>query len=176
MNQMASNNIQFQQNMSAPIRDLQTQIGAKFDDSAKTDFAPKQISLPFPSKSIPAKKVELGFYLFETFKKVKVNIPLLDVIKQIPKYGKFLKDLCTYKRKLKGNEQVKMGRYVSALIQSKSVATIPSSTLPQSAKIQELFLSLIPLEIELLQMSCLTLELQLMSCPNQFTDHYILVI
>ena len=89
MNQMASNNIQFQQNMSAPIRDLQTQIGAKFDDSAKTDFAPKQISLPFPSKSIPAKKVDLDSNLLDTFKRVEVNIPFLDAIKQISKYAKF---------------------------------------------------------------------------------------
>ncbi|KAI5326181.1 hypothetical protein L3X38_035255 [Prunus dulcis] len=30
---------------------------------------------------------------------VKVNIPLLAAIKQIPSYAKFLKDLCTIKRK-----------------------------------------------------------------------------
>lgn len=42
------------------------------------------------------------------FKKVEVNIPLLDVIKQVTKYPKFLKDLCTYKRRLKGNEKVNM--------------------------------------------------------------------
>ena len=29
-----------------------------------------------------------------------MNIPLLDAIKQIPSYAKFLKDLCTVKRKL----------------------------------------------------------------------------
>jgi len=34
-----------------------TNVGAKIDDNAKTDFAPKQIPLPFPSRSIPAKKV-----------------------------------------------------------------------------------------------------------------------
>ena len=35
----------------------------------------------------------------KTFKQVKINIPLLDAIKQIPAYVKFLKDLCTQKRK-----------------------------------------------------------------------------
>ena len=39
--------------------------------------------------------------IYELFKQVKVNIPLLDAIKQIPSYAKFFnKDLCTVKRKL----------------------------------------------------------------------------
>ncbi|KAL0353738.1 UNVERIFIED_CONTAM: hypothetical protein Sangu_0955100 [Sesamum angustifolium] len=35
----------------------------------------------------------------------EVNIPLLDAIKQIPRYARFLKELCTSKGKLKGNER-----------------------------------------------------------------------
>jgi len=35
-----------------------------------------------------------------------------------------LKDLCTYKRKKKENEQEKMDKNISALIQSKIVAAI----------------------------------------------------
>ena len=56
--------------------------------------------------------------------KVEVNIPLLDAIKQIPRYAKFLKELCTNKRKLKGSERISMGKNVSALI-GKSVPQIP---------------------------------------------------
>ena len=108
-----------------------TDASAKIDDSAKIDSAPKQIPLSFPSRSILARKVKLDYDLLETFRSEEINILLLDVIKQIPKYAKFLKDLCTHKRKLKGNEQVKMDRNVSALIQSKSVVAISSSTLPQ---------------------------------------------
>lgn len=55
--------------------------------------------------------------ILDVFRKVAVNIPFLDVIKQVPKYAKFLKDLCTHKKRLKGNERVNMGRYVSAFIQ-----------------------------------------------------------
>jgi len=54
--------------------------------------------------------------ILETFRKVEVNIPLLDVIKQIPRYVKFLKELGTNKQKLKGSERISMGRNVSALI------------------------------------------------------------
>jgi len=52
--------------------------------------------------------------LLDTFKKVEINIPLLDAIKQIPKYAKFLKELCTYKRSLRKIDV----QTVSALTQS----------------------------------------------------------
>ena len=62
-------------------------------------------------------ETDLDKEIMETFQKVEVNIPLLEAIKQIPKYAKFLKEMCTHKRKLKGTEKVSMGRNVSALIQ-----------------------------------------------------------
>ena len=62
--------------------------------------------------------------IFETFRKVDVNMPLLDAIKQIPRYAKFLKDMCTHKRRLKRNKKVNMGRNVSTLIE-KPVVAIP---------------------------------------------------
>ncbi|XP_057451945.1 uncharacterized protein LOC130743734 [Lotus japonicus] len=78
---------------------------------------PPSIPLPFPPKAMPSKKKEeTDKGILEIFKKVEVNIPLLDALKQIPRYAKFLKELCTQKRKLKGNERVRMGRNVSAII------------------------------------------------------------
>ena len=67
---------------------------------------------------------EVDKEILETFRKVEVNIPLLDTLKQIPRYAKFLKELCTHKRKLKGNERISMGKNVSTLI-GKSVPHIP---------------------------------------------------
>ena len=58
-----------------------TYVGTKIDDSANTDSSPKQILLPFPFRSIPAKKIELDSDLFETSRRLEVNIPLLDAIK-----------------------------------------------------------------------------------------------
>ncbi|XP_042379918.1 uncharacterized protein LOC121972299 [Zingiber officinale] len=55
--------------------------------------------------------------LVKLFSKVEVNVSLLTMIKQIPKYAKFLKDLCVHKKKLKGNELISMGKNVSALLQ-----------------------------------------------------------
>lgn len=58
--------------------------------------------------------------ILDILRKVAVNIPFLDVIKKIPKYTKFQKDLCTHKRRLKGNKRFNMGRDVSAIIQPKA--------------------------------------------------------
>ena len=50
---------------------------------------------------------------------VEIHIPLLDATKQVPRYAKFLKELCTTKRKPKGNEKVNVGENVSAVFQNK---------------------------------------------------------
>ncbi|KAL5550890.1 hypothetical protein UlMin_001066 [Ulmus minor] len=76
-------------------------------------------SLPFPSRFANSKKDESEKEMFDMFQKVHVNIPLLDVIKQVPRYAKFLKELCTNKRKLKGNEVINVGENVSAVLQQK---------------------------------------------------------
>ncbi|KAL0418680.1 UNVERIFIED_CONTAM: hypothetical protein Sradi_1281500, partial [Sesamum radiatum] len=66
-----------------------------------------------------SKKEEEEKEIFEIFHKVEVNIPLLDAIKQIPRYAKFLKELCTSKGNLKGNKRVSMGENMSAILQRK---------------------------------------------------------
>ena len=43
--------------------------------------------------------------IFEMLRQVKVNILLLDMIKQVPTYTKFLKDLCIEKRGLNVNKK-----------------------------------------------------------------------
>ncbi|RDX66972.1 hypothetical protein CR513_54203, partial [Mucuna pruriens] len=57
------------------------------------------VPLPFPSRTTSVKKSESDEELLKMFRKVEINIPLLDAIKQIPKYAKFLKELCVHKRK-----------------------------------------------------------------------------
>ncbi|KAL0288795.1 UNVERIFIED_CONTAM: hypothetical protein Scaly_2719800 [Sesamum calycinum] len=70
-------------------------------------------------KVYQSKKEEEEKEIFEIFHKVEVNIPLLDAIKQIPRYAKFLKELCTSKGNLKGNKRVSMGENMSAILQRK---------------------------------------------------------
>ena len=51
---------------------------------------------------------------------VKVNIPLLDMIKQVPTYAKFLKDLWTVKKRLNIDKKAFLPEQVSSLIQCKT--------------------------------------------------------
>ena len=85
--------------------------------SSSSNLQQPPIPLPFPPRSIPNKNMEeVDKEILETFRRVEVNIPLLDALKQIPRYTKFLKELYTHKRKLKGNGRISMGRNVLALI------------------------------------------------------------
>ncbi|CAL8993227.1 unnamed protein product, partial [Prunus brigantina] len=74
---------------------------------------------PFPSRLSNSKKDQGLDEIMETFRKVQINIPLLNAIAQIPKYAKFLKDLCTNKRRFKEHEQVALSEEVSAVLQRK---------------------------------------------------------
>jgi hypothetical protein len=59
---------------------------------------------PFPGRLTKSKQEEANRDILEVLKKVEVNIPLLDCIRDMPLYAKFIKELCTNKRKLRGNE------------------------------------------------------------------------
>ncbi|XP_022866699.1 uncharacterized protein LOC111386463, partial [Olea europaea var. sylvestris] len=65
-----------------------------------------RIPAPFPQRLQPISRLNHNSEIFELFKQVKINIPLLDAIKQVPSYAKFLKDLCTVKRKLNVQQKV----------------------------------------------------------------------
>ncbi|XP_071919003.1 uncharacterized protein [Coffea arabica] len=74
---------------------------------------------PFPSRLEKSKKQDKEKEILEVFRKVEINIPLLDAIKQVPKYAKFLRDLCVNRRRLRGDERVIVGENVSAVLQRK---------------------------------------------------------
>ena len=58
--------------------------------------------------------------ILEVLRQVKVNIPLLDMIKQVPTYAKILKDLCTVKRGFNVNKKAFLTKQVSAIIECKT--------------------------------------------------------
>ncbi|CAN6728503.1 unnamed protein product [Malus baccata var. baccata] len=60
----------------------------------------------------PPKKDESDKDIFDTFRKVQVNIPLLDAIKQVPKYAQFLKELCTTMKRASNKEVVRVNHLV----------------------------------------------------------------
>ena len=60
---------------------------------------------PFPQALRKRKNSVNQIEILEVLLQMKVNIPLLDMIKQVPTYEKFLKDLCTVKRGLNVNKK-----------------------------------------------------------------------
>lgn len=71
---------------------------------------------PFPHR-LTKKKDEGQFEkIRETFSQVKINIPLLDAINQMPPYAKFLKELCTTKRATNVPKKAFLASNVSSII------------------------------------------------------------
>ena len=88
------------------------------DDELEQDKVSHIPPAPYPHRLRAPKKVNNHYEIYELFKQVKLNIPLLDAIKQIPSYAKFLKDLCTVKRKLGVNKEAFMIEQSTSLIQN----------------------------------------------------------
>ena len=78
------------------------------DGEPEKDKASHVPPAPYPHRLRAPKKVNNYSEIYELFKQVKLNIPLFDAIKKIPSYAKFLKDLCTVKRKLGVNKEAFM--------------------------------------------------------------------
>ncbi|RDX86592.1 hypothetical protein CR513_32057, partial [Mucuna pruriens] len=103
---MSSSNMKFQQNMNATIQDLKTQIGqsgkelpqpalqqlARSTNINSEPYANSQVpqqdkTVPFlfPTRTLNTRKPKFDEELLRMLRKVEINIPLLDAIKQIPK-------------------------------------------------------------------------------------------
>ncbi|KAM1747951.1 hypothetical protein ACFX12_008998 [Malus domestica] len=95
----------------------EVRAGKNVSNSVPTNVFPSIV--PFPSRFMQTKKEEAEKDILETFRKVQVNIPLLDAIKQVPRYAKFLKELCTTRKRMSTKEVVKVGENVSAILQRK---------------------------------------------------------
>ncbi|RDY08866.1 hypothetical protein CR513_06834, partial [Mucuna pruriens] len=116
--------LQFQQNVGGTTGqyDKPNAVGRFRNDSLPDDSESDRgrsrhdcVPLPFPNRAIVAKRSEIDEDLLKLFRKVEINMLLLDAIKHIPKYAKFLKELCVHKRKkMKG--VVKTGEVLSSIV------------------------------------------------------------
>ncbi|KAM1376153.1 hypothetical protein ACFX2F_037924 [Malus domestica] len=102
---------------STPNLSNSSDKGKNVSNSVHISVFPSNV--PFPSRYMQAKKEEAEKDILETFRKVQVNIPLLDAIKQVARYAKFLKELCTTRKRMSTKEVVKVGENVSAILQRK---------------------------------------------------------
>ncbi|CAL8119103.1 unnamed protein product [Prunus armeniaca] len=75
--------------------------------------------IPFPGFLKKANQDKAFKEIYDILSKVNINLPLLDVVKQIPAYGKFIKHLMTHKLNFAPSEEVKLNKNVSAVLQRK---------------------------------------------------------
>ncbi|RDX82389.1 hypothetical protein CR513_36812, partial [Mucuna pruriens] len=125
---------------STTTRDLQatpqprsTSTESEPDADPEAPQQARPVPVSFPSRTLSARKPESDEDLLKTFQKVEINIPLLDAIKQIPKYAKFLKELCVHKRrKIKGG--MELGGIVSALTKNDDLIADTRQALPKKCR------------------------------------------
>ncbi|KAL5574885.1 hypothetical protein UlMin_016584 [Ulmus minor] len=75
--------------------------------------------IPYPQR-LNKKKLDNQFDKFlEIFKKLHINIPFAEMLEQMPKYAKFMKEILSKKRKLGDYETVMLNEECSAFLQRK---------------------------------------------------------
>ena len=80
------------------------------------DMIKKHMPPPFPQALHGEKGINNASEILEVLRQVKVNFPLLDMIKQVLTYAKFLKDLCTIKRGLNVSKKAFLTKEESSII------------------------------------------------------------
>ncbi|XP_042016265.1 uncharacterized protein LOC121764286 [Salvia splendens] len=83
---------------------------------------PKEVKIHFP-QVVQKKKLDEKLVKFlEIFKRVHLNIPLIEALQQMPGYLKFLKEIISKKKRMVDYETVNLTENCSAIIQQKMPA------------------------------------------------------
>ena len=87
----------------------------KSNEKNKTDEQTHKPIVPFSNRLATNKTNAQMEKIREIFNQVQINVPLLDVI-QVPSYAKFLKDMCTKKKKTKVPKKILLASNISELL------------------------------------------------------------
>ncbi|XP_070042696.1 uncharacterized protein [Nicotiana tomentosiformis] len=74
---------------------------------------------PFPQRLQKVKDNSTYKKFLDILKKVQINIPLVDILQEVPKYTKYIKDIVANKRRLTEFETMTLTEECSSRIQSK---------------------------------------------------------
>ncbi|CAL9020190.1 unnamed protein product [Prunus brigantina] len=83
---------------------------------AKNPYLPP---IPFPGRLATSKHDKSFAEIYDILSKVNVNLPLLDMIRNMPTYAKFFKELNSHKRRYSPHEKVLVSENVSVVLQRK---------------------------------------------------------
>ncbi|CAN6579222.1 unnamed protein product [Malus baccata var. baccata] len=106
----ASDKVQSRHNFDA---NKEKGLGSLFTPFDKPPYKPH---LPFPQRQQQRSKDQQCIEFRKTLAKVQINLPLLYAIKQIPSYAKFMKELCSKKKKFLEYEKVILTEQCSAVL------------------------------------------------------------
>ncbi|KAL5548869.1 hypothetical protein UlMin_004100 [Ulmus minor] len=77
---------------------------------------PSSNAVPFPQR-LRKQNLDKQFSKFiDIFKSLHINLPFVDMLEQMAKYAKFLKEVLSNKRRLEGNEKVMLTEECSAIL------------------------------------------------------------
>ncbi|XP_042012411.1 uncharacterized protein LOC121760881 [Salvia splendens] len=97
-------------------------IQSEVQPEAIVSPTPKEVKIHFP-QVVQKKKLDEKLVKFlEIFKRVHLNIPLIEALQQMPGYLKFLKEIVSKKKRLVDYETVNLTENCSAIIQEKMPA------------------------------------------------------
>ncbi|XP_072075050.1 uncharacterized protein [Arachis hypogaea] len=86
------------------------------------EYKPK---MPYPQRLQKETKDKQFPKFLEIFRKLQINIPFAKVLEQMPIYVKFMKELLSKKKRLKGDETVVLTKECSAVIQNNLPRKMP---------------------------------------------------
>ncbi|XP_035844516.1 uncharacterized protein LOC118491142 [Helianthus annuus] len=144
-------------------RVIDTETGDKKEKGMEGNTVPFPKALINPETKVVNKRGPQQDEMWEVFKQVKINLPLLDAIKQVPAYAKYLKELCTQKRHNKFLKKIALTEKVSAVL---------SGDLPP--KLRDPGAPLIPIQVGEFKMSRALLDLgaSVSILPGSLYDQY----
>lgn len=102
-------------------RETEKESSESNENSPSEEVVEHSVRVPFP-QALKSTSKSAGHHseILEHLKQVKINLPFLHVISQVPAYAKVLKDLCTVKRKHHVKKTVFLTEHVSAVIEQRT--------------------------------------------------------
>ncbi|KAL0445750.1 UNVERIFIED_CONTAM: hypothetical protein Slati_1702900 [Sesamum latifolium] len=101
------------------------------ESQEKTKGSPLKFNLdaippyvPYPKRILKANLDKQFGKFLEIFKKIHINIPLIDALSQMPSSATFLKKVLSTKRKWEGGEMVKLNEECLAILQNKLLSKL----------------------------------------------------
>ena len=113
-------------NKSSPLvtkKSKETPVEKEKNETESLEFSEIEqcrIPPPFSQALKLPRKLDTTFEILEHLHQVKINLPLLHVIKKVLAYAKVIKDLCAIKRKHHVKKTAILTEQVSAVIQHKT--------------------------------------------------------